>query len=76
MVEKGSGRSRGFGFVSFDSADGAALAIKMMDGYQVSRALESVWCSVCRRDVRLLCCIRRSGSPTVLPVPVPYDMRG
>ena len=35
MVEKGSGRSRGFGFVSFDSAEGASLAIKMMDGYQV-----------------------------------------
>lgn len=35
MVEKGSGRSRGFGFVSYDAPEGAALAIQMMDGYQV-----------------------------------------
>lgn len=51
MVEKGSGRSRGFGFVSFDAAEGAALAIKMMDGYQVGFAC-GLWCA---RGVRVVC---------------------
>jgi RNA recognition motif. (a.k.a. RRM, RBD, or RNP domain) len=36
MVEKDSGRSRGFGFVSYDSPDAAALAIKELNGYAVS----------------------------------------
>ncbi|EWM28316.1 Nucleotide-binding protein [Nannochloropsis gaditana] len=35
MVEKGTGRSRGFGFVSFDSETAAELAIEMLDGYQL-----------------------------------------
>lgn len=45
MVEKGSGRSRGFGFVSFDAPEGAALAIQMMDGYQVGGLNE--WSACC-----------------------------
>lgn len=36
MVEKDSGRSRGFGFVSYDNADSAAMAIKELNGYNVS----------------------------------------
>jgi RNA recognition motif-containing protein len=36
MVEKDSGRSRGFGFVSYDSPDAAALAIKELNGFAVS----------------------------------------
>ena len=36
MVEKDTGRSRGFGFVSYDSPDAAALAIKELNGYAVS----------------------------------------
>lgn len=36
MVEKESGRSRGFGFVSYDSPDAAAIAIKELNGYTVS----------------------------------------
>lgn len=35
MVEKDTGRSRGFGFVSYDSPDAAALAIKELNGYPV-----------------------------------------
>ncbi|KAG7348514.1 RNP-1 like RNA-binding protein [Nitzschia inconspicua] len=35
MVEKDSGRSRGFGFVSYDSPDAAALAIKELNGYAI-----------------------------------------
>jgi RNA recognition motif-containing protein len=36
MVEKDTGRSRGFGFVSYDSPDSAALAIKELNGFAVS----------------------------------------
>jgi len=35
MVEKDTGRSRGFGFVSYDSPDAAALAIKELNGFVV-----------------------------------------
>lgn len=36
MVEKDTGRSRGFGFVSYDSPDSAAMAIKELNGFAVS----------------------------------------
>lgn len=36
MVEKDTGRSRGFGFVSYDLPESAALAIKHLNGYAVS----------------------------------------
>lgn len=39
MVEKDTGRSRGFGFVSYDSPDAAALAIKELNGFVVSFCL-------------------------------------
>jgi len=35
MVEKDTGRSRGFGFVSYDSPDAAALAIKELNGFAI-----------------------------------------
>jgi len=35
MVEKDSGRSRGFGFVSYDHPDAAALAIKELNGFAI-----------------------------------------
>lgn len=35
MVEKDSGRSRGFGFVSYDNPDAAALAIKELNGFAI-----------------------------------------
>ncbi|CAM9876867.1 unnamed protein product, partial [Phaeothamnion confervicola] len=37
MVDKQSGRSRGFGFVSFDYRPSAESAIKGMNGYQIGR---------------------------------------
>lgn len=37
MVEKDSGRSRGFGFVSYDSPDSAAMAIKELNGFAVRK---------------------------------------
>ncbi len=36
MVEKETGRSRGFGFVSYDAPEAAALAIKELNGFVVS----------------------------------------
>jgi hypothetical protein len=36
MVEKDTGRSRGFGFVSYDLPESAALAIKALNGFPVS----------------------------------------
>ncbi|CAM9187799.1 unnamed protein product [Choristocarpus tenellus] len=35
MVEKATGRSRGFGFVSYDNRDSAEKAIAQMNGYQI-----------------------------------------
>ena len=35
MVEKDSGRSRGFGFVSYDNPESAAFAIKELNGYAI-----------------------------------------
>jgi CUG-BP- and ETR3-like factor len=35
MVEKDTGRSRGFGFVSYDNPESAAMAIKELNGFAV-----------------------------------------
>uniref|UniRef100_A0A7S2PJB2 RRM domain-containing protein n=2 Tax=Leptocylindrus danicus TaxID=163516 RepID=A0A7S2PJB2_9STRA len=35
MVEKDTGRSRGFGFVSYDNPKSAAIAIEELNGYQI-----------------------------------------
>lgn len=35
MVEKDTGRSRGFGFVSYDNPESAAFAIKELNGYSI-----------------------------------------
>jgi RNA recognition motif-containing protein len=45
MVEKDTGRSRGFGFVSYDSPDAAALAIKELNGFavRVSQTICGSW---------------------------------
>lgn len=37
MVERDTGRSRGFGFVSYTDPDAAQLAIRSMNGFRVSR---------------------------------------
>jgi len=41
MVEKDTGRSRGFGFVSYDAPASAALAIKELNGFAVSTLHQS-----------------------------------
>ena len=45
MVEKDSGRSRGFGFVSYDNPDAAALAIKELNGFAVSQSIRDDECT-------------------------------
>ncbi len=47
MVEKDTGRSRGFGFVSYDSPDAAALAIKELNGFVVSFYKSSIRGELC-----------------------------
>eukprot|EP00330_Aristerostoma_sp_ATCC50986_P008378 CAMPEP_0114596884 /NCGR_PEP_ID=MMETSP0125-20121206/19080_1 /TAXON_ID=485358 ORGANISM="Aristerostoma sp., Strain ATCC 50986" /NCGR_SAMPLE_ID=MMETSP0125 /ASSEMBLY_ACC=CAM_ASM_000245 /LENGTH=56 /DNA_ID=CAMNT_0001800713 /DNA_START=64 /DNA_END=234 /DNA_ORIENTATION=- len=34
MIDKATGRSKGFGFVSYDNAQSAQAAIASMNGYQ------------------------------------------
>lgn len=45
MVERDTGRSRGFGFVSYDNPESAAMAIKELNGFAVRRCgcVESVY---------------------------------
>jgi CUG-BP- and ETR3-like factor len=45
MVEKDTGRSRGFGFVSYDNPDSAAMAIKELNGFAVRSAGEINSCA-------------------------------
>ena len=39
MVERETGRSRGFGFVSYDNPESAAMAIKELNGFAVRHVL-------------------------------------
>ena len=43
MVERDTGRSRGFGFVSYDSPESAALAIKSLNGFAVRVCVGVGW---------------------------------
>jgi CUG-BP- and ETR3-like factor len=47
MVENETGRSRGFGFVSFDNRISADNAIKSMNGYQIGRKRLKVCVRLC-----------------------------
>jgi len=42
MVEKDTGRSRGFGFVSYDNPESAAMAIKELNGFAVRQRTGSI----------------------------------
>lgn len=41
-MEKDTGRSRGFGFVSYDDPEAAAMAIKELNGFVVRRNFSCV----------------------------------
>lgn len=45
MVEKDTGRSRGFGFVSYDNPESAAMAIKELNGFAVRTSTNGA-CSI------------------------------
>jgi len=50
MVEAGTGRSRGFGFVSYDTPDSAAKAIKALNGYSIGNKRLKVQHKQIRKD--------------------------
>ena len=54
MVEGDTGRSRGFGFVSYDSAESAAAAIKHLNGFQVRFRTSSNFCRNCENFTKSL----------------------
>ena len=55
MVEKDTGRSRGFGFVSYDSPESAALAIKALNGFAVRTRMPKVETDVDSLSVTYSC---------------------
>ena len=46
-TEDDTGRGKGFGFVSFESAESAASAIKHLNGYQVSQRAHKPFMPAC-----------------------------
>jgi RNA recognition motif-containing protein len=63
MVEKESGRSRGFGFVSYDSPDAAAIAIKELNGYTVRTIYYWLLLISCLKNIQ--CAHISSSSPPI-----------
>lgn len=72
MVEKDTGRSRGFGFVSYDSPESAALAIKELNGFAIGNKRLKVQHKQIRGDQHRNDSFgspTHSGDPTFMPRP-------
>mmetsp|Transcript_5525 Transcript_5525/g.8735 ORF Transcript_5525/g.8735 Transcript_5525/m.8735 type:complete len:614 (-) Transcript_5525:52-1893(-) len=71
MVEKDTGRSRGFGFVSYDSPESAALAIKELNGFAIGNKRLKVQHKQIRGDQQRsnFNGSTHSGDPSFMPRP-------
>lgn len=70
MVEKDTGRSRGFGFVSYDSPESAALAIKELNGFAIGNKRLKVQHKQIRGDQpRNTFAEQHAGDPSFMPRP-------
>jgi hypothetical protein len=70
MVEKETGRSRGFGFVSYDAPEAAALAIKELNGFVIGNKRLKVQHKQIRQGEQQSPPLFPEGSPVGQPHPV------
>mmetsp|Transcript_13782 Transcript_13782/g.20526 ORF Transcript_13782/g.20526 Transcript_13782/m.20526 type:complete len:547 (-) Transcript_13782:232-1872(-) len=70
MVEKETGRSRGFGFVSYDAPEAAALAIKELNGFVIGNKRLKVQHKQIRQGEQQSPPLFPEGSPVGQPHPL------